>query len=279
MQRKCNALLGTAALAIAGLALAATTASAAPIVEDFESYSVGDVLVPNATGPWATDLPAAANGVVQDDPVASGNNVGFFRRQSGAATAGSYLDLGANSISDGATGEFSVRFLFDQTPNTRFGLSGVPAPGSPTECCAGQLLSVDFYLNRGDLIYVEDQAHSVGTTLATNLNPNTWYTLSASINSDTNTVTDIFLNGDLVSSATFGFNQWALDTTGGDNPLQTFFVYEQGFTAGIYLDDIRVGETAVSAVPAPPAVVLLATGLGLMLVMRTRKRTAGTRHA
>ncbi|MDN5872536.1 MAG: PEP-CTERM sorting domain-containing protein [Nitrococcus sp.] len=282
MQRKRKLLLTTATLALAGLGLTTGNALAAPIVEDFEGYSVGTDLV--GTGGWDSETPSDIIAEVRDDPAApgTGNNVGFFERTA-KATPSLYLDLGANAISDGALGEFSVRFLFDESTNSSvFGLSTLANPGSTSPGYgAGTQLLIDFRLGgdtspgRDDLIYMTDQGHSQGPTLASNLNPNTWYELSATIDNAANTVSNFILNGVLFDDGTYGFNEFAAQDNGA---LQTFFVYEQGFTAGLFLDDIRVGETAVSAVPAPSSVVLLAMGLGLILLMRSRKPAEGGRR-
>lgn len=272
MQRKRTTLLAATALALAGLGLPTGNALAAPIVEDFESYSVGTVL--DGVGGWNTDAPSASDGVVTDDPVTSGNQVGFFQRTGGLATGGRYLDLGGNNISDGSTGEFSLRFLFDGLPNSVFGLSTLSSPDVSANGGAGTQLSVLFRLNRGDLQYMVDQSHSIFVPVATDLNTNTWYTVSADINNATDTVSNIRFEGSLAVAGPLTFNLGATAApTHGD--LVSFAVYEQGFTQGIYLDDIRVGETAVSAVPAPASVLLLTMGLGLMLLMHSRRRAEG----
>lgn len=274
MQRKRTFLAAAATLAVAGLALTTGAAVAAPIVEDFSGYSVGTDLV--GVGGWDSQTPSSIIAEVKDDPVASGNNVGFFQRTA-KATPSLYLDLGANTISDGSMGEFSVRFLFDESTNSSvFGLSTLAAPGSTSPGYgAGTQLLIDFRIGgdtspgRDDLIYMTDQGHSTGPTLASNLVPNTWYELSATIDNAANTVSNFILNGVLVDGGTYGFNAFAAQDLGD---LQTFFVYEQGFTAGIYLDDIAVGEIAnATSVPAPGSALLLTMGLGLILLARTRK--------
>lgn len=252
------------ASAIVGLGLTTSIAKAS-VVEDFSGYSVGDNLV--GVGGWDSATPGSIIAEVKDDPVAPGNNVGFFQR-TGKATPSLYLDLGAHAISEGAIGKFSVRFLFDEKPNFVFGLSTLAQPGSTSPGYgAGTQLMVDFRINRGELIYMIDQGHSIGTTLATNLDKDTWYTLSATINNHANTVSDFYLNGTLVDSGTYSFNAFAAQDLGD---LRTFFVYEQGFTAGVYLDDI-----AVETVPTPSAIaggLVLLGGLALRRGRRRRSR-------
>lgn len=274
MQRKRTPLLAATALAVAGLALSTGTAVAAPIIEDFGGYSVGTNLV--GVGGWDSATPGFAITDVKDDPANPGNNVGFFQRTA-KATPSLYLDLDASTIPDGAMGKFSVRFLFDDLPNSVFGLSSLADPGSASPGYgAGTQLLIDFRIDRGNLIYMTDQGHSLGPTLASNLVQNTWYKLSATIDNDANTVSDFYLNNILVNGGTYSFNDFAAQDYGD---LQTFFVYEQGFTTGIYLDDIAVSgglspSSVPASVPAPASVLLLATGL-LILLARTRKTAEG----
>jgi len=245
-------------LVVVALALAfgsAVLADSLVMVEDFQGYDVGTDLI-GGVGGWDTVNPSNTQGYVALDPVSPPNQVGYFRRTGNPPTGGRYLDLDENIIPDGSTGEFSIRFLFHNNPNSAFGLSCLPQPGPPGGSGAGTQLSVLFRLNTyqgaGRLIYMTDQGHSIGQTLATGLTHDTWYQVWATVDNANDTVSNIYLQGGtefptktLVSPGPHSFNIWAtVDPTHTD--LLTFFVFEQGYTAGVYLDEIQIG-----LVPAP----------------------------
>ena len=232
------------------------------LVEDFEGYSVSTNLT-GGVGGWDTVNPSNTQGYVASDPVSDTNQVGYFRRTGSSATGGRYLDLDTNTIPDNTNGEFSVRFLYNAIPNSVFGLSCLSNPGPASGTGAGMQLSVLFRLGNtgsggvGKLIYMTDQGHSIGVTLASSLTSNTWYQVWATVDNATDTVSNIYLQGGtefptkaLVSAGPHTFNIWAT-VYPNHTDLLTFFVFEQGSVNGVYLDDIQVGVIEVEDDEAP----------------------------
>jgi hypothetical protein len=125
---------GVEALLACGLILVGGQIASAGwiLIDDFEGYTAGDPL--DGSGGWVASTVAGA-GTIEDDPLATGNNVAQVTRIP-YSDKGARIDLGANAIAEGATGtvffqamrvstsSFSMGFADNAFPVTQDGTEG-----------------------------------------------------------------------------------------------------------------------------------------------------------
>lgn len=240
--------------------------SRAALVDDFESYTLGN-LGSVANPPWTSVLNPTSGNVLIGEELNGNNYFGYFAPNSANVRGGSRPLLSAiDNTSTAST--FFLRFYTETaTFNQSFGLSANAAPTAFTD------MNVMMRVNAG-LFDVRDGA---GFTTGVAIVPNTWYNVWAVVDQTQDTFDVYLTSGSANATVADRVADNAAFRVGTSSSLVSFVALVQGFTGApaenkVRLDDLYQfdGEVLLSPVPEPTTVAMMVLGLGC-LFLRKRK--------
>lgn len=234
----------------------------AVLVDDFESYSTGN-LGSVASPPWTSvGNPASSNVLIGQ---AEGNQYFAYFAPSSNVLRGGYRDIPAVDESSTAATLFLRFYTETNSFNNAFGLSSSAAPGAFGD------MNVMMRVNAG-LFDVRDGS---GFTPGVAIQSGIWYNVWAVINQDTDRF-DVYLTSGSAGAA--DADKVASDAAfrvGTANPLVSFVALVQGYTGAppenkVRLDDIYLFDGVMLSNPVPEPAAMLVLGVG-SLFLRKRK--------
>lgn len=243
------------------------------LVDNFETYTLGNVRDGNGSPPWT----AIDNTSLVDIEDENGNQFLSWGWQSGQR--GGYR--GTTGIPEGSSGTYFFRYRADNLdPDHSFGLSDVAAPvsslGNPFEQFEVQIALVpDDDPNQSGQLEIKARSGGALVDIANNLDVGTWYNIWLDVNNSTDTYDVYFSTGtnDATTPAATGLGfRNGLDA----NDLITLFAWANNApidNAG-HVDDIYFSSTLdlTNPIPEPTSVAILSVSMVLVVSRGARRR-------
>lgn len=243
-------------------ALGLAAASQAGVIDNFDSYTVGDstagtgsdAFVDNS-GPW-TATSTGSNTAIEN---------GNYLSIGGGFAKGAYRGLGADALADGDSGTYYYQVSSKSlTVDYSCGLSDAASVTGWGDLEAYVNLKGD-----GSALWLAARDAGATTTFATGLSVDTWYDVWLVVDNSADTY-DVYYGTGLgengMGSASLGGSGFSFRNGAAANDLGTFGMYGQ-------LSDNNAFEVdSIAAVPEPATLGLVAMFGGVIMLVRRRLR-------